>query len=776
MEFRNPAEVEQICYSLRLSDYPRGLNRSRINNLFNGHPPYTEDEVQENNIAVNVNFLESCRISHDARTQFYGAFLKPGNYFKATTDMGAVHKRQARSEIVTREMNRIMKHSLRYFECFRSKFASDVLHGIGPSGWEDADGWCPDPWGIEDVMIPAKTYLTMKNLPFTAIYRSFTAPELIRLTRGPKVDRAWNIPLVNKCIEWIDTETMALMGSNWPEVWSPEKSQERVKGDGGFYVGDQVPTIDVWDFYHWHDDGKDSGWYRKMVLDSWSTPSAGQGRGYTSTKRNGSLYSESLAGEFLFDGKKRKHADNLSEIVNFQFADLSSVAPFQYHSVRSLGFLLYAVCHLQNRLRCKFNESVFEALMIYFRVKTMDDVQRALKVEMANKGFIDDTIQFIPAAERFQVNANLVELGLQENSNLISANSSSYTSNPEKSQDKREKTAFQVMSEMNTMTSLVSAALQQAYFYQTGEYREIVRRFFKKHSSDPDVLRFQAACLRQDVPERMLKAEAWEIEPERVMGSGNKSLEMAIAQQLMQYRNLYDPEPQRQILRDVTLAITDDPARASNLVPEQRQHITDAVHDAQLAAGSLMMGLPVAVKTGLNHIDYVETLMTDMAMIIKRCTDNGGMATMDQINGLQNMAQHVGQHIKIIAQDKEEKQRVKQYGDQLGKMMNMVKAFAQRLQEQQKKQAQQGPQADPQAMAKIQATMMTAKAKSQNTRESHAQRTAQRQIQFEMEEKRKDQETQAEIQRQAALTLHEIQNNRLKSMNDGNGKEDPSAD
>jgi len=40
--------------------------------------------------------------------------------------------------------------------------------------------------------------------------------------------------------------------------------------------------------------------------------------------------------------------------VAFQFADLSAVAPFRYHSVRSLGWLLYAVINLQNRLRCKF--------------------------------------------------------------------------------------------------------------------------------------------------------------------------------------------------------------------------------------------------------------------------------------------------------------------------------------------------------------------------------------------------------------------------------------
>ena len=40
-------------------------------------------------------------------------------------------------------------------------------------------------------MIPSNTLLTMKNLPFFAIFRSYTAYELHRLTHGPKVDPAW---------------------------------------------------------------------------------------------------------------------------------------------------------------------------------------------------------------------------------------------------------------------------------------------------------------------------------------------------------------------------------------------------------------------------------------------------------------------------------------------------------------------------------------------------------------------------------------------------------
>ncbi len=550
------------------------------------------------------------------------------------------------------------------------------------------------------------------------------------------------------------------MGSNWPEVWSPEKAAERVKGDGGFYVGDQVPTIDVWDLRYFDESGGRSGWKRRIILDAWSTPS-GSGNA-TLTRKSGSVYDSKGYG-FLYSSRDRFESSNLNEIVSFQFADLSSVAPFRYHSVRSLGFLIFAVCHLQNRLRCKLSESVFEALMMYFRVKTMDDVERALKLNMVNKGFIDESLQFVPAADRFQVNAALVELGIHENASLIQQNASSFASNENKAQDNVEKTKFQVMAEVNASTNLVSTALQQAYAYQTFEYREIARRFFRENSKDVDVVRFRSNCLRQGVPANLLTVEAWDIEPERVMGAGNKTLEMAIAQQLMEYRNLYDPEPQRQILRDVTLAITDDPARANQLVPETPVTVTDSVHDAQLAAGVLMQGLPVAIKTGMNHIEYVDTLLTDMAIIVAKGNQKGGMVSPDTLTGLQNMAQHVSQHIQIIAQDPAEKQRVKQYGDQLGKLMNMVKAFAQRLAEQMKKQqSQNGNGMSPEDQAKIQAQMAMDQLKAQNTSESHAQRTAQRQVQFEMEEKRKAQEHARQMEIEADKAALDLTKERLK--------------
>jgi hypothetical protein len=773
MKFDSSSTVEMVTYQLRESDWVRGQNRARINDLFNGAPPYSGQEVEENDIKINVNDLASTRAGHSARAQYYSAFLQQDRFFSAKTDMGPQHKREEYGQIVTSAAARTMKRgvsSLPYFEHTRSKAALLVLHGVGPGAWEDRDKWCPDPLGIEDVLIPADTYLTMKNLPFFAIYRSYTVPELIKLTSGPKVDKGWNLPLVEKCIEWADQESTALMGSNWPQYWSAEKMAER-KLDSGWYAGDRVPPIDTLDFYFWSDEKKHQGWRRRMILDAWGTPELGA-KDYSPQRKRGDLYN-SKDSQFLFNPGARCYARSLSELLTFQFADLSAVAPFRYHSVRSLGKLLYAVCHLQNRMRSKFNEAVFEALMQYFRISGEDEFQRALKVEMINRGFIDQSIKMVPAAERWQVNAPLIQLGLDENRGLIDAASAGYSQNTNYSSDRTEKTKFQVMAELQGMTAMLNAGLMQAYAYQTFEYQEIFRRLCNKSSTDPDVRAFRNSVLRQGVPEEILIPEAFELESEQIMGGGNQSLQMAIAQQLLEMRPLYDPEPQRQILRDITFAVTGDAAKTKSYVPDGPQPISNSVHDAQVSLGTILAGFPVASVSGQNHIEIVEVWLAELSKIVQQTHQQGGVPeSVEKLRGMLNLGQHIAQQIVIIAQNQEEKERVKSYSDALGQLMNEIKAFGQRLQE--KMQEQNGQSGiDPETLAKVQAMILQAQTKSQNSREQSQQKEAQKALKFEREMKEREVEfvqdmkqrgieTQVEVAAQDAKVAAEIQREAAK--------------
>jgi hypothetical protein len=756
VEFDDSQLVESVCYQMRQADWPRSRNRALVNQLFNGWSPFTEEEVNENGIQANFNDLTACRKAHDARGQMYSGILKPGNYFRAVADIGPRHSRAKHSSTATRHANRLLKRSMPYYELQRAKIAQAILHGIAPSVWDDQERWCPKTLSIEDALIPSgeASELPMDSLPLFAIHKSFTAPTLIRLTRGPNRDPAWNMDVVNACLKWIDRETQQLMSTNWPILWSAEKFEERIK-EVSFYGGDAVPTIEVYDFFWWHDDGKNSGWKRRMIIDPWGTPDAVSAK-YTVSRKKGDLFEQNnkaVQGQFLFNSKDRIYATNKSSIVAFQFADLSAVAPFRYHTLRGLGWLLHDPCSIQNRLTCKITEATFETLTMLMRVKSMEDVQRALKANLFNRGFVDENVQFIPQAERWQVNTGLVEYGYNKNRELIDQGSSSHAQNQDMSKGV-EKGQLQIMAELNATTAMLSAGLLQYYQYQTGEYREIWRRLLspKPNLSDPDVNAFRAACLRDGVPEEMLnEPEGWDIEPERVLGAGNKTLEMAIAGQLMAYRPLYDASSQREILRDVTLAITDDPARADELVPEEPE-VSNTVRDTEFAFNCFMAGNPVTPKDGLNAAEVAGTILDLMDHKVQEIMQAGGVGTPADVKGFTMAAGYAAHYIQLLEQDKNAKPLATALNQKLGKVGNEIKGMQQRQQEMMQKAAAANGGAggmDAKDKAKIQATIITAKTKADLAKQSHAQKTAQRQISFEQKLKQDAQKHQHDLAKSA---------------------------
>lgn len=755
MKFTTAAACEQIVWEMRLADFPRADNRARLDELYNGAPPYTEEEERQNRIVTNVNHLEGTKLLHDARRQFEVGFNTADPLFTVNVDYGPPYKRRAWEAKITREMGRIVSRSRYYDDVKDSTFASLVLHGIGPVVWETRDHWCPDVYGIEDILIPSNTLVSMKNLPFFAVYRQDTGKELQRLISGPRVDKAWNMELAERLIAWVDTQASQLMSSQWPEVWSPEKMQERYKQDGGLYMSDAVPTIDTFDLYYWDDEGGKAGWKRKVVLDAWGEPGVGGAGGNAflggplsadaspsqSPPARNKYGADNARSEFLYDSQDRIYAEDLGRIAHWQFADASAVAPFRYHSVRSLGFMLYAVSHLQNRLRCKFSDAVFESLLQYLRVNSPDDAERALKVELVDRGVIAEGVHMLGPNERWQYNERLAVQALQLNRQTMADNSASYTQDFDGGHEGQPETATRTMAKVNATAALVGAMLNKAYKRQTYQYEEIARRFALKNSRDPEVRKFRVEVLKAGIPEEALNAERWTIHSTRVLGNGNTTLQILMADKLMAVRPLLDPSAQKEVDRIYITANTGNDAELANkLVPEQPT-ISDSIHDAQLSVATILRGLPITMEDGQNHEEYIKVWLNTLGLLVKQVMQRGGVATPEELMGFNNLAQHISAQLRKFAQDRKVKAKAKQYGDALGKLMNQVKAFAQRLQAARKKQmqAQAQPGAngggglDPKDAAKIQATILTARTKAKLREDEHTTKQAQEEIRFQQE-------------------------------------------
>lgn len=739
MRFSTAAKVEEAAWTMRLADLPRANNRALINSLLNGSPPYSPEEQKRDNIVHNVNDLSGTKGVQGMMRQYDNAFLKPGHFFKVSSDYGPKHSRSESSAIITEEINRQMKRgnsSMRYRECLRNIFAQTSVHGIGPSSWADKEQWCPTMHQMCDVMIPSGTLLTMENLEYFAIYRRYTAAELWRLTHGPKVDKAWQMDVVERCIKWA-TKDVNGQTITETDLMSPERMQEAIKADLGYWSIDTVPTINCWDFYFLLNESDDFGWRRRIVLDTPSLSDIGTSRDFNPRSAKNILGERN---QFLYNPEERNYASKLSNILSFMFGDGSVVAPFRYHSVRSYGFLVYAVCQLQNRLKCRFSDSVFESLLNYFRISNPADEQRVQQMNLVNLGIIPEGVTMVGRNERWQIDQNLVNMAMSLNRQSIADSSTSFSQDFGAETQGPEKTATQIMAEVNASSALTGSMLSNAYNYQEDQYREIGRRFCLPNSKDGDVKAFRAACLRRGVPVEALCVDYWDIAADRVIGSGNKQLELASVQLLMAQIDRFEPDGQRLIMKMYSMAALDNASMAAELVPNEPNPVTNSVHDAQLSAAPLMMGMVMGLKQGVNHGEYAATLIGALQTEIAKANQNGGMADQDAIAGMQNLAGQsvegepiqgngAANHIAILAQNEEGDQTVvKELTDALAKSMNEVRAFAQRLQEQQAQpEAGAQQQLDPADVVKLKGAMILAEAKAENMKAAQALKLQQKQ-------------------------------------------------
>jgi hypothetical protein len=751
MRFDNASHVEDVVWLMRLADLPRGENRTILNQLYNGDPPFDEALAEENNIEINRNTLSGVNLLAQARRQWNQAFLTSENYFTVKLDSGPPTKRREWGHIITKHVNRYLKESRKQMEEKRATGGNVMLHGVAPCTWNDRRSVIARPLPVSSVLTPSETEIDFDNLAYMAMFREWTPSQLYSLTHGPRVDPGWNMDLVKSQLKYVGEQVQKQPNATAYQ-YMPERIEELVKQDMGFWGSDAVPTIDVWDFFFREADHDGKGWYRRTILD-W-----GVAEGLTKDSPKPKHPNEFADGKFLYSSGKRKYANSINEILHCQFADCSAVFPQRIHSVRSLGWMLWGVCDLENRLDCKFNEAVFEQLMWFFRVASNQDIARLKRANFMHMGAIPAGIDWVKSNERFTPDMPLIQLAFNRNRGKMNDAAASFSQDFDRERGSREMTATETMARVNSVNALVSGMLTLAYNYEDEKHREQCRRITIPNNPDPIAKKIITGCLMEGVPSMMINSERWIVQSERVLGAGNKTLGLAQAQFLQSVRKNLGPDAQRQVDHIAIEANTDDPALAEQLAPVAGMKVaTNSMHDAQLSTERLMRGLPLVPRPDMVYSDYVMVWLADLKLMVGRAAQTNTF-TPEDILGWETMSKQIQDFLRIIATNDEEKPKIKAWANDLKNTMNIVKKLAVILQQ---KQGAEGSEVDKVEIAKIQLEKAKAEQKMRERQQSHAARTAQRQVQFDLEQQREDRRTNADIRRENAKAAHELVRNRM---------------
>lgn len=733
---KDPNKVLNICKRMLDANVPRQHNQAMLNLLFNGGPPWTEAECQADHHHTNVNFLEGTQKLMEARSQAINALKSPDQYFTVKIDTGSPHIRQELGTVITNEINRIMKLSRPYANMIESQVANMVLGGIGTVAWPDRDSWCPTPRRYDDILIPDETFTDLSNLNHFCLRTRFTISDLLKVYGGDMVDKGWNQDQLKQAIEAL--KMRGLGTDNTQYFYDPEKLVEDWKQNSIYYASDALPVLHCFDFYYWEQDRgqPDKGkWHRRVIVDT--------------VQNSFQNYSPI---EYLYINDDIPYGENPlpDQIFHPQIADGASVAPFRWHSVRSLGYLLYAICHLQNRLRCRYMDATFESMNWLFWDVSEADRETIQKVDIRHLGVIPTGLKSVPANERHNIDFELVSGAMAMNRQLMSEHSSSYNQNIDNGTQK-ERTAYEVATLSNDANRLITSMLSRIYEQQVPQYREICRRFCT--TDHPDCIEFRKRVLADGVPKEALNVDYWTIVPEKVLGGGNKMIQMAQSGQLMSQYEKFNPRGQQIILHSFVETVTSDAALAAEVAPLDAQMPSPTAEKATLAWATLIDAKPVVLTGDVNRQEFVEETLSLLSMEFMEIDQSGQPPTPKRLMGIQNVINTVGQIVSQLQMDKSNALRVRGYAQALGNAQNKVKEYAKVMQAQ---GPQNGSQVDPAILGDIQAKQIKAESDAHINEAKAMQKLQHGQLKFEQNQQQNAAKTASEIHNQAARTQVEI--------------------
>lgn len=739
-DFSDASKVMAILDSMQTVENVRAADRAMIDTMFNGKRPFSDAEVKEHQIRINVNWNEGNKILQDANRQVNNATLHVGKFFEAVLQADELEQVQKDSLSLkfTSNLHKLLKGGnpqygklgKKHLFLRRTRNASVCLHGVGPLMWTSAHDPLPRFVPLEDLLIPTDTNLDFINLSYFGVNMYLTQSEFYDLSHSDKAQKGWNKKLVAAILDALkDPKNGGNLNENY--LQQPEKWQENFKQNKCYYDADSAPRVRLRWFLYRNSTGK---WFRKIVLRELPA---------------GVKLSEEVSqgNQFIFDSNE-PFADDIDHILHCQFGDCSIVPPLRYHSVRGLGVLLYSVIECMNRMRCQFVQHVFDSLAMWLRVQSPTDRARQAKIELFPYTILEEGVQVVPQAERHQVNPGMVDMAMSQFRQLMSESGSSFTQDINDGTSK-EMTATEAQARLQSVNVMVGGMLQMMYSQEVFYFQELIRRFCQPNPTNPDVVLFQKMCIADGIPKELLVPERWCVEIEKVLGAGDQMLAQQEATALLSQSQRFDPDAQRTILKLWSQVITRNADLANQLVPIKPPDATAGTYAAEEVFGTLMEGVPVSMRQGIDQQGYIESMIGMMAAKVGQIEnagdEEGGVGTPEDIIGLATVGADIEQHVALFAQNEENAQLVKQYQDALGQLMNMVKAFAQRLAEK-----MQSETADPEAQAKAESMMMLAETKSKISQAQALQKMQLNQAKFAQKQRQDQMKLMAQMQKEMA--------------------------
>lgn len=653
--------AQGIFAALLRADEKSNVNRSRIQAMFDGAPPYDPAVLRSTNQAsrCNLNFGEAGRFLDLASSSYVDLIDSVENLVQVETTVGEPGTRMRNDTVIAEEVTRALRSWPDFYSAYLRLVNQFLMHGVGITYFEDERDFRFRTCGLGDFLMPRQTQASEHCVEVAAARRSYMVHELYQFIKDPEAAsrRGWDVPEVQRAITTASTQNMPRQFTDWEDIQRELKNND-------LYTGIRANVVNVVNMWVREFDGSVSHF----------------------------MFTENSPKTFLMQRANRFQSPEQAFLLFTYGVGTNGT----YHSIRGLGHRIYNHIQTSNRLQCQLVDSS----MLSSSIMLSPETPRALN---------DLSLTYYGPYSVLPPNFKVIEKGipntattvgpaLENLSRQLNDNLDFYSNRGDSGGAYRNKS--QVQADLEQATRLTSSQLNQFYASWRRLMRECTRRLISGPKSDPAVRDFYRRADSRGVTADIIASVDFEkTVATRAVGSGNSTNRSAALMDLEQLLPLLDEVGKRNVVYDrIAARVGYENAARYAQSPDEPRPPQDA-KVAELENNVLQTGNPVSVQPGELHETHLNVHLQKLVEITG-AIDSGEADLVQMLPALQAYTEHGSAHLEQLAQNpaatvvvNQAKQVLQQAGQKILNATRAVQKEQRAAQQPQDGQPQQGPSA-----------------------------------------------------------------------------------
>ena len=653
----SPERAHEIYEDLHDKDEKRAHDRAVIQRMLDGAPPYDPDALRRKGLAgkTNVNFGEGAAARDQALAPYMELVNSVDNLAWIDPDVEDPQRRGDWAQIISEEFTRMIRDWKQFDFNFTSLADGFLVNGVSFSPYQSDDDWTWNAMRLGRVLVPNKSRPFAEDLELACVEEDMAPSDLYsKITGSGAEDAGWNVEFAQKMIvQYAKKQSRTVEDEdydNWEKLEVAIKNNDLWFGNGIETAG-TVPLVN----------------YLVQEFDG-------------SVSHYIGVRSGDHTEEWIYANPSK--FESMCDVLTV-FA--MGIGNDHIHSIRGLGYRIYNLVQLTNRLRCMSADGAAQSSQVMLQPSdTTAGVTAQMTQILEGAG-----LTIIPG------DFNVIERGfpnlsqnaipqIREMQQIMDSNIGQYR-NLSKVPDAVEKTRGQVEIEAEKEAALEMAALNSFYVPWEELLQGIYRRAVQELGTGRD---FVERCVARGVPKEVLMEPA-SVTAVRAIGNGSPQMRQMVQRRILDMAGSFDEVGRNNALTDYLMAqqgVTTytvrryiDPAGPRETPAHHFARLENRDFESMANDRGASVNRVTALSTdehvthGTIHVsEYIDTTLEAIA---------SGQLPGTAVFGVLAAADHVDEHIAYAELDPSREQETNALREANQQRRNMARKIEQRVSE-----------------------------------------------------------------------------------------------